>query len=55
VCKRITFQVKAMENTRVNTEIGPTNSMVSIEVQRRWEGDLYGRWTRGRKAPLGRA
>ena len=31
-----------MENTRVNTEMGPDNSMVSVEVQGRWEGHLYG-------------
>ena len=34
--------------------MGPDNSMVSIEVQGRWEGDLYGPLRGGRKAPLGR-
>ena len=33
---------------------GPTSSMVRVDGMRRWEGDLYGRWTRGRKARLGR-
>ena len=37
-----------------NTVMGAINSMVSIEVQGRWEGDLYGPLRGGRKAPLGR-
>ena len=42
------------KNAKENTEIGPDNSMISIEVQRRWEGLLYGPLRGGRQAPLGR-
>ena len=41
-------------DTRVKTVTGPTSIMVRVEVQRQWEGDLCGGWTRGCKAPLGR-
>ena len=42
------------KNAKKNTEMGPDNSMVSIEVQGRWERDLYGPLRGGRQAPLGR-
>ena len=42
------------KNAKENTVTGPTSSMVRVDGLRRWEGDLYGRWTRGRKARLGR-
>ena len=41
-------------DTRVKTVTGPTSIMVRVEVQRQWEGDLCGGWTRGCKGPLGR-
>ena len=41
-------------DTRVKKVTGPTSIMVRVEVQRQWEGDLCGGWTRGCKAPLGR-
>ena len=34
--------------------MGPISSMIRVEMQGRWEGDLYGTWEGGRKAPLGR-
>ena len=37
------------KNAKEKTEIGPDNSMISIEVQGRWEGDLYGSWEGGAK------
>ena len=37
-----------------NTVMGAMNSMICVEVQGRWEGDLYGPLGEGRKAPLGR-
>ena len=42
------------KNANENTEMGPDNSMICVEVQGRWEGDLYGPIGGGRKAPLGR-
>ena len=42
------------KNANENTEMGPDNSMIRVEVQGRWEGDLYGPIGGGRKAPLGR-
>ena len=48
MCNRIAIQM----DTRVKTVMGPTSSIVRVEVQRQWEGDLYGGWTRGRNAPL---
>ena len=50
MCNRIAIQM----DTRVKTVMGPTSSIVRVEVQHQWEGDLYGGWTRGRKAPLRR-
>ena len=50
MCNRIVIQM----DTRVKTVTGPTSIMVRVEVQRQWEGDLCGGWTRGWKAPLGR-
>ena len=50
MCNRIAIQM----DTRVKTVMGPTSSMVRVKVQRQWEGDLNGGWTRGRKAPLRR-
>ena len=50
MCNRIAIQM----DTRVKTVTGPTSIMVRVEVQRQWEGDLCGGWTRGWKAPLGR-
>ena len=34
--------------------MGPISSMIRVEMQGRWEGDLYGPMGGGRKAPLGR-
>ena len=39
------------KNANEKTEIGPANGMISIEVQRRWEGLLYGP-LRGGAKPL---
>ena len=38
MCNLIAIQM----DTRVKTVMGPTSSMVRVEVQRRWEEDIYG-------------
>ena len=48
MCNRIVIQM----DTRVKTVTGPTSIMVRVEVQRQWEGDLCGGWTRGAKPLL---
>ena len=32
-----------------NTEMGPISSMIRVEMQGRWKGDLYGTWEGGAK------
>ena len=50
MCSRMATQ----KNAKENTVTGPISSMIRVEVQGRWEGDLYGSWEGGRKAPMGR-
>ena len=42
------------KNAKENTVTGSISSMIRVEMQGRWEGDLYGTWDGERKAPLGR-
>ena len=37
------------KNTNENTVTGSISSMIRVEVQGRWEGDLYGSWEGGAK------
>ena len=39
------------KNAKENNEMGPISSMIRVEVQGRWEGDLYGTWEGGAKPP----
>ena len=32
-----------------NTEMGPISSIIRVEMQGRWKGDLYGTWEGGAK------
>ena len=43
------------KNAKENTVTGSISSMIRVEMQGRWERDLYGPIGGGRKAPLGRA
>ena len=44
-------RMATQKNAKEKTEIGPANGMISIEVQCRWEGLLYGP-LRGGAKPL---
>ena len=42
-------RIATQKKTNENTVTGATNSMIRVEVQCRWEGDLYGSWDGGAK------
>ena len=42
-------RIATQKKTNENTVTGVTNSMIRVEVQCRWEGDLYGSWEGGAK------
>ena len=42
-------RMATQKNANENTVTGSISSMIRVEVQGRWEGDLYGSWEGGAK------